>query len=77
MPVKAVKAKLKNGHVMAVGKRAQKPATVDLEALYTGIENDPQAPVALKELVAYRRQREQSGEPYLTVEQILAELERD
>ena len=48
----------------------------DAEALMAKIENDPNAPLIAKEAVAFRRQREQSGEPYLTIEQIMEGLGR-
>jgi hypothetical protein len=77
MSVKAVKAKRKNGRTVAKDKRAKAREELDVEALMTKIENDPDAPAIAKELVALRRERDKSGEPYLTIEQIMAELERD
>ncbi|HMV48048.1 MAG TPA: hypothetical protein PLQ88_14015 [Blastocatellia bacterium] len=41
------------------------------------IENDPNAPPIAKGLVALRRKRDQSGEPYITIEQMWKELERE
>ncbi len=77
MSVKTIKAKRKNRQSAAKRKRAMAQEELGLEALMTQIENDPNAPLIAKELVALRRERDKSGEPYLTIEQIMAELERD
>ena len=77
MGVKAVKVKSKNGRHTSKAKRAPKQAEQRVEALMTKIENDPNAPLMAKELVALLRERDKSGEPYLTIEQIQAELGRD
>lgn len=74
MAVKAMQAKNKSRQLP---KRSKKQGEPDVAALYAKIENDPNAPQALKAIVEYRRKREKTGEPYLTIEQILAELERD
>ena len=77
MAVKTVKAKHKKVSSAVNGKAATKiQAALDYEALLTEIENDPDAPLIAKEAVAYRRIRDRSGEPYLTIEQIQAELGR-
>ncbi len=77
MSVKAVKAKRKNGRPVGKDKRARAQEELDVEALMTKIENDPDAPAIARELVALMRERDKTGEPYLTIEQIMAELERD
>jgi len=77
MSVKAVKAKRKNGRSVGKDKRARAREELDAEALMREIENDPNAPAIARELVALRRERDKTGEPYLTIEQIMAELERD
>ncbi|MGH9846628.1 MAG: hypothetical protein ACREEM_48635 [Blastocatellia bacterium] len=77
MSVKAVKAKRKNGRPAGKDKRARAQEELDFEALMTKIENDPDAPLIAKDLVPLLRERAKTGEPYLTIEQIMAELERD
>jgi len=77
MGVKAVKAKRKNGRSAGKDKRAKAREELDVEALMTRIENDPDAPPIAKDLVSLLRERDKTGEPYLTIEQIMAELERD
>ena len=77
MAVKAVKAKRKNGHTAAKGRRKSGLKESDVEALMTEIENDPDAPLIAKDVVAYWRVRDNSAEPYLTIEQIQEELGRD
>lgn len=74
MSTKAGKAKRKNDHAARNGKKAQQEP--DGEALMTKIENDPNAPLIAKDIVAALRERDKSGEPYLTIEQIQAELGR-
>lgn len=76
MAVKAVKAKHNNGQPAVKGKRGKQRKAIEAEALYASIENDPNAPLIAKEVVAYRRAREKSGEPYLTIEQLWEELGR-
>lgn len=48
----------------------------DAEAWILEVENDPNASPLAKELVAFIRDRAKSGVPYLTIEQIMAELGR-
>lgn len=48
----------------------------DAEAWLLEVENDPKASPLAKELVAFIRDRAKSGEPYLTIEQIMDELGR-
>lgn len=76
MAVKANKTKHRNGRPATKEKRTKAQEAADLEALLTKIENDPNAPLIAKELAALRRERDRSGEPYLTIEQIQAELGR-
>lgn len=76
MVVKAVKAKRKTGRASANGKRKKIVEELNGEDLMTQIENDPNAPLIAKELVAILRERDKSGEPYLTIEEIQAELGR-
>ena len=78
MAVKAIKARQKTGRSAATRrKRTKAQAEADFEALMTRIENDPNAPLIAKEIVAVLRERDKSGEPYLTIEQIQAELGRN
>ena len=77
MSVKAAKAKHKNGQASSERKRSKAEKIADYEALMARIENDPNAPLIAKEMVAIARQRDKNGEPYLTIEQIQAELGRD
>ena len=77
MTVKAAKAKRKHGPTSANGKRKKEREEMDIEAWMTRIESDPNAPLIAKDVVAYWRVRDRSGEPYLTIEQIQAELGRD
>lgn len=74
MAVRAIKPKTRRGRGKYDPLRIQ--TKEDAEALMAEIENDPNAPLIAKEAVAFRRQREQSGEPYLTIEQIMEELGR-
>lgn len=76
MVVKAVKVKRKTGRASANGKRKKIVEELNGEDLMTQIENDPNAPLIAKELVAILRERDKSGEPYLTIEEIQAELGR-
>ena len=76
MSTKAVKAKRKNGNQAAKQKRTKAQQAADFEALLTRIVNDPDAPPIAKGLAALRLERDKSGEPYLTIEQIRAELGR-
>ncbi len=73
---KTVKAIRQNGHPVAKGKRAKTKDELDYEALMARIENDPNAPPIAKVAAAYRRERDKSGEPYLTIEQIFEQLGR-
>ena len=80
MPVRAVKPAVKT-KVNAVRKSARyNPSRIqtaeDAEAWMVEIENDPTATAWEKELVAMMRERDKSKEPYLTIEQIMAELGR-
>jgi len=77
MSVKTVKAKRKKGTAAAKRKRTKAQNAAGFESLLTKIVNDPDAPQIAKELAALRLERDKSGEPYLTIEQIMAELERD
>ena len=74
--VKAAKAIRQNGQPAAKGKRAKSKEELDYEALLTKIENDPNAPPIAKIAAAYARERDKSGEPYLTIEQIFEQLGR-
>lgn len=80
MSVKTAKTKhkngRKNGRAAIKQKRTKAQEKADYEALMTRIENDPNAPLIAKEMVALARERDKSGEPYLTIEQIQAELGR-
>lgn len=76
MSVKANKTKPSNERPAAKGKRTKAQEAADLEALMIKIENDPNSPLIAKEIVALLRKRDKSGEPYLTIEQIQAELGR-
>lgn len=76
MSVKTAKAKHKNGQAAAKRKRTKAQEAADFEAYLTSIVNDPDAPLIAKELAALRLERDKSGEPYLTIEQIQAELGR-
>ena len=77
MAVRAIKPKTKTrrGRGKYDPRRIQTKA--DAEALMAEIENDPNATLMAKELVALLRERDKSGAPYLTIEQIQAELGRD
>jgi hypothetical protein len=77
MSTKAVKAKRKNGRSAAKRSRTKAQEAADFEALLIRIVNDPDAPAIAKGLAALRLERNKSGEPYLTIEQIQAELGRD
>ncbi len=76
MNTKATKAKRKNGPAALNGSQVKTQEELDFDALLTRIENDPDAHWALKEMATLRRKRDASGEPYLTIEQIMAELGR-
>jgi hypothetical protein len=76
MAVKASKTKHRNGRPAAKGKRTKAQEDAAAERLMTKIENDPHSPPIAKEIVALLRERDKSGEPYLTIEQIQAELGR-
>lgn len=81
MGVKTIK-KRKTKPLSAVRKPARRKRedaerTFDLEALLARIENDPTLSATIKEIAALRRQRDESGEPYLSIEQVLAEVGRD
>lgn len=76
MSTKAAKAKRKNGQPAARQKRTKDREAADFEAMLIRIINDPDAPLIAKELAALRLERDKSGEPYLTIEQIQAELGR-
>ncbi|HMX24781.1 MAG TPA: hypothetical protein PKC13_04070 [Blastocatellia bacterium] len=80
MAVSAAKAKRKNGTASANEnrKKAAKAAKeMNPNTILSEIENDPNAPPIAKGLVALRRKRDQSGEPYITIEQMWKELERE
>jgi hypothetical protein len=77
MSVKTVKAKKKKGRAAVKRKRTKAQEAADFEAYLIRIINDPDAPQIAKELAALRLERDKSGEPYLTIEQIQAELGRD
>lgn len=77
MSLKTVKAKRKKGTVAAKRKRTKAQEAADFAAYLTSIINDPEAPLIAKGLAALRLERDKSGEPYLTIEQIQAELGRD
>ena len=77
MAVKALKASSKNGKPATRKTAVQKEAELAFAALLTQIENDPDAAPMAKGMVPFLRQRMKSGEPYLTIEQIQAELGRD
>lgn len=76
MAIKASKTRHSNGRPATKGKRTKVQEKIAAEALMTKIENDPQSPLIAKEIVALLRERDKSGEPYLTIEQIQAELGR-
>lgn len=77
MSVKTVKAKRKKTAAPAQRKRTKGQQAADFEAYLLSIINDPNAPEIAKGLAALRLERDKSGEPYLTIEQIQAELGRD
>lgn len=78
MAVKTIKSKQKTGRSAGTKrKRTKAQEEADFEALLTRIVNDPDAPQIAKELAALRLKRDKTGAPYLTIEQIMAELERD
>ena len=74
--VKAAKTIRQNGRPTVKSKSAKDKEELDYEALMTKIENDPNAPPIAKIAVAYARERDKSGEPYLTIEQIFEQLGR-
>ncbi len=79
MSVKTVKAKKKKGTAAAKRKRMKRTKAreaADFEAYLIGIINDPNAPLIAKEMAALRLERDRSGEPYLTIEQVQEELGR-
>ncbi len=77
MIVKTVKAKKKKRRTAVKRKRTKAQEAADFEALLTKIVNDPDAPQIAKELAALRLERDKSGEPYITIEQMWEELGRE
>jgi hypothetical protein len=77
MAVRAIKPKPKTRRGRGRYDPMRIQTEADAEALMAEIENDPNATLMAKELVALLRERDKSGEPYLTIEQIQAELGRD
>ena len=77
MSVKTSKAKKRKVTTAAKRKRTKAQVAADFEAYLIRIINDPEAPLIARELAALRLERDKSGEPYLTIEQIQAELGRD
>jgi hypothetical protein len=76
MAVRAIKPQPKNRRGRGKYDPMRIQTKADAEALMAEIETDPHAPLIAKEAVAFRRQREQGDEPYLTIEQIMEELGR-
>ncbi len=76
MAMKAVKVKRKNGRPTIKGKRTKTKEEREFEARLIKIENDPNATPMAKALAPLLRARMESGEPYLTIEQIMEELGR-
>lgn len=74
--VKAVKANRKNGRPTVKRKRVKTKDELDFEAQLIEIEHDPNATPMAKALAPLLRERIESGEPYLTIEQIMEELGR-
>lgn len=77
MSVKTFKAKRKKGRTAVKRKRTKAQEAADFEAYLIRIINDPDAPQIAKELAALRLERDKSGEPYITVEQMWEELGRE
>ncbi len=77
MSTKAVKATRKDRRSAMKQNRTKAQEAGDLEALLIGIINNPDAPRALKQMAVLRLERDKSSAPYLTIEQIQAELGRD
>ncbi len=76
MAVKALKPKVSKANVRSKYDPHRIKTVADAEAFMVMIENDPEASPFSKEMVAFARERDKSGEPYLTIEEILAELGR-
>jgi hypothetical protein len=80
MPVRVlkpvVKPKVKAGQKASRHDPNRIQTVEDAEAWMVEIENDAKATPWQKELVALMRERDKSKEPYLTIEQIMAELGR-
>lgn len=76
MAVRAVKPKAKTGRKLSKYDPNRIKTAEDAEAFLVEIENDPNATQVAKDLVAFIRKRAKSKEPYLTIEQIMAELGR-
>ena len=76
MAVKAVKTKTRN-RLVATQPPTKALEEVNIQTWMDQVENDPNAPPIAKDVVAYWRSRDKSGEPYLTVEEILLELGRE
>jgi len=74
--VKAVKPKAKTGRKLSKYDPRRIQTAEDAAAFLEEIEKDPNASAVAKELAAFLRRRDQSGEPYLTIEEIMAELGR-
>jgi hypothetical protein len=78
MAVKIIKLKRKTERDDAKGKKRTKAQEeADFESRLTRIINNPDSPQIAKAMAALRLKRDKSGEPYLTIEQIMAELERN
>lgn len=76
MAVKALNPKTKSRQTLSKHDPHRIQTDKDAEAYLVEIESDPNASPIAKELVAFIRKRAQSKEPYLTIEQIMAELGR-
>ena len=77
MAVSATKAKRKNGQASDGGSPKKSAKELNPNSILSEIENDPNAPQIAKGLVALRRKRDQNGKPYITLEQMWKELERE
>jgi hypothetical protein len=76
MPLKAAKAKPRNGHKPSKQKKIKTKAEQEYEARLLAIIDDPDATPMIKGLAPLLIERLNSNEPYLTIEQILDEVGR-
>jgi hypothetical protein len=76
MSVLAAKPKVKAKRKLTKYDPHRIQTNEDAEAFLREIESDPNASTVAKDLVAFLRKRDKSGEPYMTIEEIMVELGR-